>query len=249
MNYIALKPLTMESRVDGSFDPKILSLSYDSRNGVFVPSGIPKVEGEIGLEVSVYDRMEKSAFRLGISGLEFYLNDSLLFASRYDRISFETTHQVELDRDFELRKTKGKDFYKLYVEEENTLPIYDPAGGILNANSMNSDSHQVVIKAFDASGNVSVASFPLIFDRQPEILSFSEENLNGNAAVRIVFEDPDDSVREILLERFAWEDSTWKVLKREITDKQQGELVISLDENQEPNLLLRARLRDGFDIY
>jgi hypothetical protein len=249
MSYVALRPLTMESRVDGSTETIILPLSYNSPNGTFTPVRIPVVEGEIGLEISVYDKMDKSVFRLGVFSLELYLDDSLLFASRYDRISFETTHQVELDRDFELRQTKGKDFYKLYVEEENTLPLYDPAEGRLNTRNMDPDSHRVAIKAFDASGNVSVARFPLIFDHQPVILSSSAENLNGITAIRVFFEDPDDSVREILLERFASEDSEWEILKREIMDKQQGEALISLGENGRLPILLRTRLKDSFGVF
>lgn len=249
MNYLALRPLTTGSRVDGLIEPRILPLSYDSRNGNFTPAHVPVVEGEIGLEISVYDKMDKSAFKLGAFSLELYLDDNLLFASRYDRISFETTHQVELDRDFELRITKGKDFYKLYVEEENSLPIYDPAGGRVTSRSTSPDSHQVTIKAFDASGNVSVAKFPLIFDRQPAILSFSAENPDGETTIKVLFEDPDDSVREILVEKLTSEDSTWKPVKSESIDKSQGEVLVPLDEKQETPVLLRARLKDGFGIF
>jgi hypothetical protein len=249
MNYLSLRPLEMDSRVDSFDEMIILPLSYDSRNGTFAPAHVPVVEGEIGLEISVYDKMEKSSFKLGVFSLEFYLDDSLLFASRYDRISFETTQQVELDRDFELRRTKGRNFYKLYVEEENTLSVYDPAGGRIITRSTYPDSHQVTIKVFDASGNISVTRFPLIFDRQPVILSFSAENLEGDTVVKVLFEDPDDSVREILLERFASEDSSWKISKKEIVDKQRGEVLISLGDNGELPILLRTRLKDSFGIF
>jgi hypothetical protein len=246
MQYMVLRPLNSTSRVDGSAEPEILSLSYDHGSNVYRPGLSPIVEGEVGLEISVYDKMDDSGFKFGILGLEMYLDGDLLFSSRYDRISFETTHQIELDRDFELRQTQGKSPYKLYVEPGNQLPLYRVANGQVAARSPGPESHTVTIKALDASGNVATAEFTLIFDRAPSILSCSTSTWAGRPEVNLVFEDPDDTVKQIILEKRGWEDTTWQEVKREAQSARQGEMVIALEDSLNEPTFLRVKLKDGF---
>lgn len=246
MQYVALRPLELGARVNGSAEPAILPLSLDSKSGVYRPTHPLVIEGEVGLEISVYDKMDNSRFRFGVYGLDLYLDDSLLFASRYDRIWFETTHQIELDRDFELGQTQGLDFYRLYLEEGNELPLYNPAQGKMIARSTSSDSHQVRIEAFDASGNVCVADFLLVFDRGPMILSCAVVNQGAESAIRVVFEDPDDAVKEVVVEGRALGETVWHEIKRAGTDVRQGEQVIILGEGWTEPALIRATVKDGF---
>ncbi len=246
MQYVAFRPLEVGAKVDGSTQPTILPLSFNSAQGTYRPDHAPVAEGEMGLEVSVYDKMDNSRFKFGVYRLELYLDDSLLFASRYDRISFETTHKIELDRDFELRKTRGTDFYKLYAEEGNDLTLYNPTGGKVAARSVRPDSHQVTIKAVDALGNVSLAVFPIIFDRAPVILSCSIENGDGEPKINLLFEDPDDRVKEIVVQGRSLPSMTWQDLKIVVIDKQQGEETIRFKEDWDQPALLRVKLKDGF---
>ncbi len=246
MQYLVLRPLNSASRVDGSTEPEILSLSYDRGGSLYRPDLSPIVEGEVGLEISAYDRMDDSGFKFGILGLELYLDDGLLFASRYDRISFETTHQVELDRDFELKKTQGKSAYKLYVEPGSELPLYRVAKGQVAARSPGPESHTIIIKALDASGNVSTAKFTLIFDRAPAILSCSTSTRAGRPEVNLVFEDPDDTVKQIIIEKRAWEGAVWQEVKREAQNARQGERAIALEDSLNEPTFLRVKLKDGF---
>ena len=246
MQQVALRPLDLASRADGSNQTEILSLSLNRRSNTYTPDHAPMVEGEVGLEISAYDRMDDSGFKFGVLGFELCLDDSLLFASRYDRLSFETTQQVELDRDFQLRRTQGKNFYKLYVENGNELPLYRPAGGRLTARSVEPEVHKVTIKAYDASGNVSTAKLSLIFDRAPEILSCSLSNHAGKQEIQLVFEDPDDTVKQIIVEKCAWEGKVWQEAKRETINTRQGEQVISLEDGWNEPALLGVKLKDGF---
>ncbi len=249
MQYLVLRPLNSTSRVDGSVEPEILALSYDRRSGLYRPNLSPLVEGEVGLEISVYDKMDDSGFKFGILGLELYLDDSLLFSSRYDRISFETTHQVELDRDFELRQTQGKSPYKLYVEPGNELSLYRVAKGQVAARSPGPESHIVTIKALDASGNVSTAKFTLIFDRAPTILSCSTSTRAGRPEVNLIFEDPDDTVKQIILEKRDWEGTAWQEVKREAQNVRQGERTVVLEDSLNEPTFLRVKLMDGWGAF
>jgi hypothetical protein len=249
MQYLVFRPLNSTSRVDGSAEPEILPLSYDRRSNLYRLDLPPTVEGEVGLEISVYDRMDDSGFKFSILGLDMYLDDDLLFSSRYDRISFETTHQVELDRDFELKRTQGKSPYRLYVEPGNELPLYPVKKGHLAARTPVPESHRVTISAFDASGNVSTAEFTLIFDRAPSILSCWTSTRAGQPEVNLVFEDPDDTVKQIILERRSLEATTWQEVKREAPNVRQGEQVIGLEDSLSEPALLRVRLKDGFGAF
>ena len=249
MKYLAIRPLEVGTKVNGSTEPIVFSLSFDSHKNIYRLHQTPIVEGEIGLELSVHDKMETSRFSFGIYRIELYLDDSLVFGSRYDNISFENTHMIELDRDFELKKKQEKKFYKLYLEEGNDLPIYDPAGGKINTETAKPGPHQMKIKAFDALGNFSTLAFSLIFDQRPLILSCSLEEENGNQKIKVQFDDPDDVIQEIIVEKSGLNKITWEEVNREKIGKSRGEYVFSLPEKLDETVLLRIKMKDSFGSF
>jgi hypothetical protein len=245
MKYLAIRPLGVGARVDGSTGPLIFSLIYDSSTKAYALRKPPLVDGEIGLELSVYDRMETSPFSFGIYRLELFLDDSLLFSSRYDEFSFESTHKVELDRDFELRKEQGRMFHKLFVEVGNDLPIYDPAGGRIKTEIFLPGPHKVEIKVFDVAGNLSTLAFYLIFDESPSILSCSVGKEMGEQMIHVQFEDSDDEVQEILVQKSGLKHTSWEEIKREKISGSGGEHTFPLTENPGEPALLRIEIRDS----
>jgi len=249
MQYLALRPLGVGSKVNGSTEPVVFPLSFDSHKNIYRLHEAPKVEGEIGLELSVYDKMETSHFKFGIYRLKLYLDDRLVFASRYDNFSFENTHKIELDRDFELRKREGKKFYKLFVEEGNDLPIYDPTEGKLNTEISKPGPHQIEIKAFDALGNFSTLAFSLIFDFSPLILSCSLEEDDGKQKIRVQFDDSDDVVGEIMVEESSLNKIFWEEIKKENIGKSRGEYTVQLAEKLDKPALLRIRVKDSLGAF
>ncbi len=249
MEYLAIRPLSLEAKIDGFTELEALPLIFDADKNIYHLQKTPVADGKIGLELSVYDKMERSGFRFGIYRLELYLDDSLIFASRYDRIRFENTHKIEIDRDFELRKKQGKEFYKLYVEEGGDLPIYELPGGEMEAGALKSGHHRVEIKAFDASGNFSTLSFSLIFDRSPLILTCLLERDNRNRKLRVQFEDSDDVVQEVLVERTSLDRIAWEEIRREKINKSDGEYIVNLGEGLNKPVLLRTKIKDTFGSF
>lgn len=245
MRYLAVRPLAVESRVDGSIEPVILPLAFDPQENVYILQSTPTIEGEIGLELSIYDKMETSPFDLGIYGLELYLDDSLVFSSRYDRIFFENTHKIELDRDFELREKQKGSFYKLYVEEGNDLPIYDPIEGRLNTKTLEPGPHEVMIKAFDARDNFSTLAFSLVFDKRALAFSCSLEEENDSQRIKIQLDDPNDAVQEIIWEKSDLNRISWEEMDRMNIDRSRAEHIFMLPQVSNETYLLRVSLKDN----
>jgi hypothetical protein len=151
---IGIRALDVNSYVDDSTNVRIYPLHFDSTQQVYSSTKIPIVEGNIGIEISAYDQMAEKGSRFGVYKLELFLDSLLVFSSHYDTIDFENSWKVELDRDFELLKKKEGEFYKLYLDYGNDLPMYHSINrGFLEF--PDSGIHQLEILAFDASGNIS----------------------------------------------------------------------------------------------
>ena len=243
---LSIRPLGVRARVNGSAEPVVFPVIVDPEENVYKLRETPVVEGEIGVELSASDRMEDSGFTFGVYRLELRLDDSLLFSSRYDRFSFENTHKIELDRDFEFRRRQNAGFYKLYLEEGNDLPIYDPAGGRMSTESIEPGAHKAEIRVYDPSGNMSVLTFSMIFDQRPSILSCAWGDREGEGGLKVRFHDPDDVVREIIVEKSGLGESAWEEIKREKVGISDGESVFALAADLGEPSLIRVAAVDSF---
>lgn len=150
---IGIRPLDLNSYVDDSANIRIYPLHFDSTQEMYTLTKIPIVEGNIGIEISAYDQMAVKGSRFGVYKLELLLDSLLVFSTHYDTIDFENSWKIELDRDFGLLKKKEGEFYKLYLDYGNDLPLYrSTKRGFLEF--PDSGLHQLVILASDASGNI-----------------------------------------------------------------------------------------------
>jgi hypothetical protein len=186
---IAFRPVGINASVNGKDEVLITPLISDSIPGIYTLRKVPILSGRIGLELSAYDKTERR--KLVIYRASLYLDDELIFSSKYDTVNFDNTWMVDLDRDFQLlRKGKGH-FYKLYVDLGNELNFYsapEADKGTINTERLDSLSeriyapgtHRIRVSTEDVSGNLSSASFLVIFDKKPEIkitkIVKSEEN-------------------------------------------------------------------------
>jgi hypothetical protein len=243
---VAIRPLEVWARVNSSAEPVTFHVISDPGANVYRLAETPLIEGEIGVEVSVSDKMDESRFTFGVYRLELRLDDSLLFSSRYDGFSFENTHKIELDRDFEFRRRQNAGFYKLYLEEGNDLPIYDPAGGRVSTGTCEPGPHKAEIRVYDPSGNLSVLTFSMILDQRPSILSCGWEDGEGEGNLRVRFHDPDDVVQEIMVEKSSLAESAWEEINREKVQRSDGESVFALAANLADTCLLRITAVDSF---
>ncbi len=190
---IAFRPIGMNSNVDGEDKVIILTLSPDSTGENYALKKTPVLSGKIGLEISAYDRMNER--QLGIYKTTLYLDDELIFSSRYDTLNFETTWMVSLDRDFQLLSQGQGHFYKLYVDPGNELNLYQVPEldqGVINTEKLDSLSrrvyakgtHKIRISVEDVWGNLSSADFSVVFDKKPEIKIMEIVTSEGKREIR-----------------------------------------------------------------
>ena len=225
---IGIRPLGPNSYVDDSTNTRIYPLHFDSSQQIYTLTKIPIVEGNIGIEISAYDQMAEKGSRFGVYKLELFLDSLLVFSTHYDTIDFENSWKIELDRDFGLLKKKESEFYKLYLDYGNDLPLYHSINrGFLEF--PDSGIYQLEILAFDASGNISRSKIilqaigPLIYvalktenprlfmtTNQDKIISLSEDRL---ASVEIdsgsVYKKVSLQVKKLDLNRIAKQRSSF----------------------------------------
>lgn len=254
IRYLAIRPLDTWSKVNaqttthlgGSRDPLILSCRYNRRMRVYTLDKTPVIEGRVGLELSVFDKMDESRFKFGVLGIQLFLDGNLIFASHYDTISYDNTQKIELDRDFELRRKNRKEFYKLYLDKGNDLPLYDPSGGIIDAKGSRPDSHQVKIIACDANGNFSTLAFYLVFDQSPQVFSCQIEEGKDNLKIKTEFDDADDVVKKLTFEKSPLDKIFWEKFSEAKVDKAGGRHTLIWSEDLYEPTLVRVKAEDTF---
>jgi len=179
---VGIRPLGLESSVDGRHETAAIPLRWDAGQGCYTIASIPHVEGRAGLSLSVYDLADGAQNRLHVYGLELMVDGRKVFTSEYQRFEFETSDQVDLDTDFDLYR-RGRGIYRnLYLAPGNRLPFYridGSGGGVLEAAALGPGFHQIVLKARDQAGNVCRASFQLLLDERPRVerLHLSKDSL------------------------------------------------------------------------
>jgi hypothetical protein len=252
MKSIAIKPLELGSKVNGqtaarsggSHNTLIFPCRYDPGRKLYTLGDVPVIEGRVGLELSVFDKMDNSGFKFGVCRIQLFLDGELIFASHYDTVRYDNTQQIELDRDFELRREKKEEFYKLYVDQGNNLSLYHPSGGIIDTKDLRPDSHQVEIMAYDANGNSSKLIFNLLFDQTPQVLSCQVEEDKNNFKIKTEFDDPDDRVERIVFEKSSLDKIRWQKLSQVEFDKLEKEYTLKYAKNLNESSLVRIKAQD-----
>ncbi|MBI9064174.1 MAG: M23 family metallopeptidase [Marinilabiliaceae bacterium] len=132
-----------------------------------------KALGEIGVGVQVLDYYTDSWRKCGVSSIELFANDTLVFHSLMDGFSFAESRYINSHIDYGEKKRTGKVIQKSYVEPNNQLSIYQK--GKTYTVRLNPGEHtamKYIIK--DVSGNTSVLTFTLI----------GAKMMNGQPAVK-----------------------------------------------------------------
>ncbi len=254
IKYLVIRPLDIWSRVDaqtttglaGSDDPLILPCRYDRRSGVYTLDKSPVIEGRVGLELSVFDKMDESRFSFGVLGIQLFLDEELIFSSHYDTVSYDNTQRIELDRDFELRKKRKREFYKLYVDVGNDLALYSPEGGIIETAASSPDTHQVRMVAYDANDNSSTLVFDLVFDQSPLIVSCQIEEGEAGLNIKATFDDADDFVKKLTFDKSSLHEILWEKFAEAEFNGPESEYTLSWPKHLDEPSLLRIKLQDTF---
>ncbi|MEH0154620.1 M23 family metallopeptidase [Limibacter armeniacum] len=156
---ITLKPLDIESRVEGRFEGEEYS-AYKS-GSVFKLKRRVKAYGRVGIEIDCYDQANGTYNKYGINKIELYVDGQKRYEHIIDRIPFDDNHYINAYIDYEKYVKRRRRFQRLYKTEGNKLPIYpeDALDGWLNLKD--GEQKTVTLKLWDSFGNMGELEFEL----------------------------------------------------------------------------------------
>lgn len=121
---IALKTLSIDARVNQTFgrvEFKPLKISSNT----YVLSDTIAASGILGLEVNAFDRFTGALNRNGVQQVAVYVNGQPHYTHLIDNVPFDYQRMVSWHVNYENLKMTGKSFQKCYIDEGNTLPLYN----------------------------------------------------------------------------------------------------------------------------
>ncbi|HEV8537402.1 MAG TPA: M23 family metallopeptidase [Bacteroidota bacterium] len=168
---VMVSPLNPSSSVENSPLSKIMSRFPRRHRQLTIPQTL-RVHGMIGFSAEALDRSEGTYSKAGIHRMEFYLDDSLIYAMQLDRVPAEDTKEIDLHYDFPTILHGWGKFQKLYIDAGNTLPFYDrkPVGtGVINTEKLTEGEHEYRIVCKDIHNNSTQLTGKILANHEPEI--------------------------------------------------------------------------------
>ena len=120
---IALRTFGISSRVNGQFGFfEFYPLKVSDKNYI-IKSPI-LVEGQIGLEVAVFDMSEGSFGRNGVNCISVKLDGKPIYSHNLSRFLNDKTRHINLHIDYEQERTRNLRYQHCYLVNGNELDIY-----------------------------------------------------------------------------------------------------------------------------
>ncbi len=177
---IALITLEKDARINDQFGRFEFSLSQ-SGSKYQIKESI-SLHGLVGIELLGYDRANGANNRNGISCIETFMDEELIFYQNIAKFSFSETRDILAFHNYPIYKQTGRRFYKLYVDEGNSLPFYSQTKNKGKLKIEHSSKHQVTINAYDAYQNKSQVSFQVIHKEPASQLNASAKNTGSSGS-------------------------------------------------------------------
>lgn len=124
---ISITPLDAESRVNGDVSPLIIQPTH-IESGEYEIAESLLLYGNVGLAIDCFDKANDVYNTYAVYKAELYIDGKREFGAKFDKFSYGVSGLIVLDRDYRLASQKKGLFQKLYIEENNRLPFYNPSG-------------------------------------------------------------------------------------------------------------------------
>jgi hypothetical protein len=178
VEFISLKCLSADARINGAFGVFDFSVTQ-LKNGDYQINEDINAWGDIGLELSAYDKSQTSPFRLGIKSIELKKDNITEFKFVLDKLAFHNKIDMNLHANYERMVNENIKIHKAYVEEGNSMKLYktNSKNGYLSINSFK--SHAISIKLKDTYQNERNINFQIQGNKAgtvKDILSSSQKN-------------------------------------------------------------------------
>ncbi len=143
---VLIQPLDALSSVDGDFMPKLYWPS-PAGGGTYRINGSVVVAGRVAFGIAVFDEMDGVSNKFGTYRNELYIDEELVFASRYDKFAYALNNHFDLDRDYRQVAYGNGYIYNLFRDFSNKLTFYssnEVYAGVLDfVNSARLDSSAI----------------------------------------------------------------------------------------------------------
>ncbi|MFN8415565.1 MAG: M23 family metallopeptidase [Cytophagaceae bacterium] len=167
---IAISAMDMNARVSGEmgrkeFTPVIISGSKYRISEKITANGL------IGIEIKTHDRMNDTHNSYGITCIEVKVDGRETFFHNLETFHFYENRYINVHVDYETMIAKGQRFERCYVADGNNLACYlmNPDMGKIRISE--DKLHEVEIRIYDASGNMSVLNFQVQGKKAPEAIT------------------------------------------------------------------------------
>lgn len=170
---LAVRPITVDSRVANRFDRKEFYLTRYGTN--YVINDTISAFGKIGIELLGHDKLDGAANQNGISTIEVFINSEKYHSQVIDVMSFSLMRDIIVHYPYDIKVNQGRTYHNLYVDNGNRLNFYESKlnNGFLNIKA--DSTYHVEIKMFDPYGNMSTVTLN-IKGKAPE--SFLKERID-----------------------------------------------------------------------
>lgn len=161
---IAFVPLTENSRVNGLSEPFVVDV-IEKQRGVYECKNVIYIQGKVGVCVRAVDRFTHKSYRNQCRSFVTTLNGDFLFSTSIKKIPKEGYTRIALHYDYELYQNGELYFQKLYVEQGNTLPMYNhlsEGSGVIDGSALREGTNEYKITAYDERGNSSTLTVSLV---------------------------------------------------------------------------------------
>jgi hypothetical protein len=134
---------------------RLSAYQYRLRRGL-----VPEAGGRVALAFEVFDQEDGGVSKNAVYSLRVFLDDSLVYAVRFDRFSFEESPRIGAHVDPEER-TKGQSLHlcRVLPNDDNQIFQTPPGSGYLDLKP--GRLHSVRVEASDIQGNTAVLNFKI----------------------------------------------------------------------------------------
>ena len=156
---VALVTLDKDARINGQFGR--FEFTVRSNGNRYELNENVDVQGLIGVEVAAFDRANGVRNVYGVTSAEMSLDGESYFSYETDKMPFSVTKNIFVHVNYEERYRQDRTFFRMYLEDGNSMPIYNTARNQGKLLIQDEDLHEVDMKLTDHYGNDSYLSFNL----------------------------------------------------------------------------------------
>lgn len=157
-------PLKSTSTINGSQDTLRIPVRRVSARKYRIDSLDIAVNGAIGFGIDVFDRLDNAPNKNGIFSIELFVDSSLVYKHKMERLSFLETRYINSFMDYHAKKNYALRPQKSFKDPNNKLSVYEylDNNGALNFSTNGMHNAYYLIK--DTQGNTSTLSFEFSSD-------------------------------------------------------------------------------------